>query len=203
MPRILNATALSANTTPAYYTASANSNNSTAWQAFDQANGTYWAPATNGATEWIKLDLGIDFVADAIAIMCNTGFGLTSFTWAGSQNDSTYTSLATPSGLSGWSSGSFQTFTYSNTSFYRYYKLTCTGQGGSPVQIAEIQIQTVDSSALSIANGGSSIFDPTSNSTLVGTVTNLYNYPGSTNVLSSIDYNTPREGQIWPRPPFA
>lgn len=190
--------ALTANTTPAYYTASASSNNSTAFQAFDQSNATSWSPSTNGATEFIKLDLGIDYVINSIALMCNATFGLTSFTLAGSQNDSSYTTITTQSGLSGWANGSYNTYTFSNTTFYEYYRITCTGQPASPVQIVEIQFIKTDTNGLTLDTGSFLSFD-TGSSTLSNLALNYYTaYPGSFNALSSVTYNTPREGLLFP-----
>jgi hypothetical protein len=61
----------------------------------------------------------------------------TAFTAYGSNNGSSWTSLASFSSISGFAAGSYKEFTFSNTTAYRYYRLEVTASSASGVSISE------------------------------------------------------------------
>ena len=64
----------------------------------------------------------------------------TAFTAYGSNDGSSWTSLASFSSISGFAAGSFKEFTFSNRTAYRYYRLEVTASSASGVSISEWEI---------------------------------------------------------------
>ena len=94
----------------------------------------------------ISVDYGSAVVANAyyIAPQGDQGGSVyntpTAFTAYGSNNGSSWTSLASFSSISGFAAGSFKEFTFSNTTAYRYYRLEITASSASGVSISEWEL---------------------------------------------------------------
>ena len=103
----------------------------------------------------ISVDYGSAVVANAyyIAPQGDQGGSVyntpTAFTAYGSNDGSSWTSLASFSSISGFAAGSFKEFTFSNTTAYRYYRLEITASSASGVSISEWELGlTPDASEL-------------------------------------------------------
>ena len=135
-------------------TASASSENTAAqqaWKAFNNTTGDLWITGTAGAG-WIKYDFGSGVTKTPVAITIQASTSPTgapaSGTFQGSNDGSSWTTLKTLSGLS-WSSNEIKTFTFSNTTAYRYFILNITpASGGCSVQ--EIEILELGSGLVSV-----------------------------------------------------
>ena len=94
----------------------------------------------------ISVDYGSAVVANAyyIAPQGDQGGSVyntpTAFTAYGSNNGSSWTSLASFSSISGFAAGSYKEFTFSNTTAYRYYRLEITASSASGVSISEWEL---------------------------------------------------------------
>ena len=94
----------------------------------------------------ISVDYGSAVVANAyyIAPQGDQGGSVyntpTAFTAYGSNDGSSWTSLASFSSISGFAAGSFKEFTFSNTTAYRYYRLEITASSASGVSISEWEL---------------------------------------------------------------
>jgi len=62
------------------------------------------------------------------------------WTLEGSNNGSAWTTLDTRSGVTGWTAGEIKTFTFSNSTAYRYYRISITeNDGGGNTTISEVE----------------------------------------------------------------
>ena len=125
-------------------TASASSENTTAqqaWKVFNDTTGDVWYAAASGAG-WIKYDFGSGVTKTPVAITIQASSdpngAPASGTFQGSNDGSSWTTLKTLSGLS-WSANEIKTFTFSNTTAYRYFILNITPASGGP-NVQEIEI---------------------------------------------------------------
>ena len=130
---------MTAASTPSPYVVSASSAFSTwfSWIAFcggTQAGANQDWLASTGSGEWIKIDLGSGNTYPPLTkysvANAHTGsaYNATGWTLAGSNDDSTYTTIDTQTGQS-FSSSSALLFSISPSMSYRYYKLTMSGSG--------------------------------------------------------------------------
>ena len=104
-----------------------------AWNAFDFNSNTQWlAGATSG---WVQIDLGAAnaVVSTSYSIQAtnsgNLTFMMTGWTFAGSNNGSSWTTLDTETGIT-WTALQTQTWSFTNTTAYRYYRLTSSSNNG-------------------------------------------------------------------------
>ena len=104
-----------------------------AWNAFDFNSNTQWlAGATSG---WVQIDLGAGnaVVSTSYSIQAtnsgNLTFMMTGWTFAGSNNGSSWTTLDTETGIT-WTALQTQTWSFTNTTAYRYYRLTSSSNNG-------------------------------------------------------------------------
>lgn len=150
---------MTSNITPAPYTASASSiahpGATDPWNAFDGNTGTVWESNT-ATNEWLQIDFGImaEVVLTQYSITSyQTSSSPASWTFAGSNDGTTFTTLDTQAG---------QTFTGSQTKSYgisggsyRYYRLTVlTNNGQGWIDIAELAFTgTALTSILSVSSG--------------------------------------------------
>src|SRR5271157_963593 len=105
-----------------------------AWNAFDFNQGTAWlAGASSG---WLQIDLGAGnaVVSTAYSIQATvTGdltFMMTGWTFAGSNDGSSWTTLDTETGITWPTNFQIQTWSFSNSTAYRYYRLTSSSNAG-------------------------------------------------------------------------
>ena len=129
--------------------------------AVDNNAGSYWAPnIVPPSTAWWKYDLGVGItkVAAQITIDPLSAAGIRVKDWAleGSNNDSTWDPLATGQHTN---SGASEAFQFSNSTAYRYYRVTLStnwGGGGYAVEEFEMMEDAVSSSSSSSSRSSSS-----------------------------------------------
>ncbi len=157
---LLNAvTQMYADNGPSPLVASASSEVNTlnqAWQAFDLNPNTAWLAATNSG--WLQIDLGAGnaVVSTSYSIQATPSgdltFMMTGWTFAGSNNGSTWTTLDTETGIS-WTAQQTQTWSFTNTTAYRYYRLTSSSNaGGIYCGIGALIVLALGATPLSITN---------------------------------------------------
>ncbi len=106
-----------------------------------QTNGNFWNGYTSGI---LKYDLGAGITKIVAKYTINCGYVVgqynpTAWTFEGSNNDSDWTTLDTRSGIS-WASYEVKSFTFSNSTAYRYYRFYFTAvDGASSCIIYELQ----------------------------------------------------------------
>ena len=145
--------AMTSNSAPSG-TASASSENTTAqqaWKAFNNTTGDLWI-ASSAGTGWLKYDFGSGVTKTPVAITIQASSSPTgapaSGTIQGSNDGSTWTTLKTLSGLS-WSANEIKTFTFSNTTAYRYFFFYIVPASGGP-SIQEIELLELGSGLVSV-----------------------------------------------------
>ena len=127
-----------------------------AWNAFDLSSTTAWLAATNSG--WLQIDLGAGnaVVSTAYSIQATISgdltFMMTGWTLSGSNNGSSWTILDTESGIT-WTALQTQTWSFTNTTAYRYYRLTSTSNaGGVYCGIGELIILALGATPLAVTN---------------------------------------------------
>ena len=132
-------------------TASADSVNGgeVAANAFDNNTGTWWTCNTTlPMPHWLKYDLGIGVTKTArkFTLMARTADPNgkpKDFKLQGSNNDSTWDDLYSKTNET-WSDDGPKTYTFANSTAYRYYRLYITNSsGGTYVQVKELEIMEV------------------------------------------------------------
>jgi len=109
-------------------------------EAFDNAysgNTDYWQTANVAFPHWLKYDFGagvqktiVKYTIRAYDTVSRI-YDLKNWTFEGSNNDSSWTTLDTRSGIT-WTQAELKIFIFSNSTAYRYYRLNITAnQGGN------------------------------------------------------------------------
>jgi hypothetical protein len=146
---------MSSNTAPSPFVASADSNQASypPWEAFDGVNtdtggGNGWRPTNTSLPHWIKLDIGSGNTQYCytykITVRSDASSDKpTSWTLAGSNDDSSYTTVDTQTSVT-WSGGAGEekTFTCANPTVgaYRYWRLDVTAAQSNDFYIQEIKL---------------------------------------------------------------
>jgi len=132
-------------------------------KAFDNNEGTRWATQPTAYPHWLKYDLGVSVTKTVskirIKMYTDANNDSKSFTFAGSNNDSDWTTLLLDQTAD---SDAWQEFLFSNTTAYRYYKINWTddwsgtndscsvfeieGMEAEPKAIYHVKIPSVSSS---------------------------------------------------------
>lgn len=96
-------------------------------KAFDNNASTEWWSYTTPYPHWIEYDLGsgVTKVAASYAIMGCSNANFLGWNFQGSNDNSNWTTLDSRTGIS-LLNGSFTTFTFTNSTAYRYYRLLMT-----------------------------------------------------------------------------
>lgn len=118
--------------------------------AFDNSTATGWVVTQNTWPHWAQYDFGSGNAKTVIqyAIISQNGETPNSWTFSGSNDGSSYTTLDTQSGLinSGWTCGTdpctTRSFSISNSTAYRYYKINITSGNTTDFRIYELQMMT-------------------------------------------------------------
>lgn len=109
-----------------------------------------WA-ATTGVPQWLMLDLGASQIADYYCLAPGTYVtpqDPVDWTLEGSNDTSTWTTLST---ITGWSfSNEANTFSFSNSTAYRYYRIHITATGGDVASLSEFRVGITDPSPTAI-----------------------------------------------------
>ena len=117
--------------------------------AFDNNTGTWWTCNTTlPMPHWLKYDLGfgVTKIARKFTLMARTADPSgkpKDFKLQGSNNDSTWDDLHSETGIT-WADDGPKTYTFANSTAYRYYRLYITdSSGGTYVQVKELEIMEV------------------------------------------------------------
>lgn len=106
-----------------------------AWMLFDRNSATRWTTTGGNTTGWVRYDFGSgnSKVIKSYKITAYTGV-LTrhpkSWTFQGSNDGSTWTTLDTQTNVATWSASEARMYAISNTTAYRYYRLNVTANQG-------------------------------------------------------------------------
>jgi hypothetical protein len=97
---------------------------SEAWYAFNHDSSGFWDSSSGAFPKWLKYDFGSALYAIiSYDILPYVGEAPTSWKFQGSNNDTDWTDLDTQTGISGWANDTVKSFSFSNTTAYRYYRL--------------------------------------------------------------------------------
>jgi len=125
--------------------------------AFDGTGVNQWQTPVSTTTGWISYDLGAGITRKVIKYKI-TAPGTTApknWTFEGSNNNSSWTTLDTRTNSTGWASPETRTFTFSNTTGYRYYRLNVSANdGGTQLFINALQMFETSTDASIIAVAG-------------------------------------------------
>jgi hypothetical protein len=182
--------AMTANNAPSPYVAAASSE-SVGFEAFRAFNrvyttSTYWTTIGGATTGWLSMDFGSGIVIDSYTIYGSDSqtFNPRNWTFEGSNNNSTWTTLQTVAlaaaigGNSTYSSGNI-----GNTTGYRYYRVNVTlNGGGAGLRITELELYQQYTAAL--AAGGSFNFN-TAGVTVSATSTSAITSGGIINITAT------------------
>jgi F5/8 type C domain/PLAT/LH2 domain len=164
---------MTTNSAPTPYVASCSSaySGTGCYQVFDgnttNGNGNPGAWSTNGtSTGWLEIDMGSAYTLGSYAIhfdpLTPTNRAPAAWTFAGSNDNSSWTTLDTRSGQS-FTSGQTSTYTISSPASFRYYKLNITANnGGSYLAISEMYLYSVNV-AFNSGNPGDWYYETTTN----------------------------------------
>lgn len=119
----------------------ASSSAGVAADAFDDDNGTFTNLGSPSC--WLKYDLGSGNSATAerytIEATTNNSRTPSDWTFEGSNNDSDWDTLDSQSGITSWGVSEKKTFDFTNSTAYRYYRLSITADNGANSSIAEFE----------------------------------------------------------------
>jgi hypothetical protein len=136
---------MTADNAPSPYVASASSTYSgsyPAYAAFDGNAATRWATPSGTHTGWLKIDIGTAKAITGYRILSYSSQSPTDWTVQGSNNDSTWTTLDTRTGQQ---PTTLTTFSFTNSTAYRYYKLDITACYGTDDLIGIVQFEPIES----------------------------------------------------------
>ena len=125
-------------------------NGDLAWKAFNDSQSSWWQSQIdpNSTPQWLKVDFGAGNSKVATkytltpAYDSSTGLAPGTWTFDGSNNDSTWTQLDAQSGILMPTVGIKREFTFSNATAYRYYRIRITARAYSypAIAIGEMEI---------------------------------------------------------------
>jgi len=132
--RIVNNVKMTGSNSPVPFVATASSSFGAAyeaWRAFDSIDNVdqMWYSANNSSPQWVQLDFGSNVLCNGFSIV--TRNFPTAFSWTGSTDDTNWTTIQT---------GSLvrvelrQDYTNSNTTAYRYHRMTLTYNDGRGIK---------------------------------------------------------------------
>lgn len=142
---------MTSNSAPSPNVASASSEGvgTEAYFAFDKVGGTGTFQVSSGASGWLKFNFGSGnaWASDEYRITAKAGEVdrlPKDFTFQGSNNDSSWTTLDTQTGIT-FSGSETKTFTFTNSTEYQYYKLDVTAiNAGVILEVPELGIYAPD-----------------------------------------------------------
>lgn len=110
-----------------------------AWKAFDRNSNTGWGIIDTSA--WVKIELPTAAAANSLYIQNYWGSGenVESFVLSASNDDSSYTQLASQSDLT-WGDSASMTINLENTTAYKYYKVEIGRASSGWMGLREIQL---------------------------------------------------------------
>jgi hypothetical protein len=169
---------MTSNTTPSGAAAASSVNSSAAWSAFDRNTGTVWQSAV-GNTGWLSYQFPTGKIIKRYGFFSwsNNAVNIRTWTFEGSNNGSTWTTLDTQTNfVTGVST--FHSFDISaNTTSYTYYRINVTAvqTAGNLVVIAELEMSEVTNLYGSIVAGGGFTFANGGNLTCSAPTNSVFN----------------------------
>lgn len=138
---------MTSNTAPAPYIVSAsNESGGLAWKALDGDPSGFWGtdyPVTT-MPAWWKVDLGTARTVRRYALSArNDAYYQDSpkdWEFQGSNDNTSWTTLHSTTGQTGWTSGQTRTFSVANETAYRYYRFVITAHQGYAVAIGMLKL---------------------------------------------------------------
>jgi hypothetical protein len=146
--------AMTSNTTPSGVSAASNEANPTflAWKAFDRdSTSTEWSTSGTSGIGWLSYDFGsgnakvITYysVLGRPTTEPNTTVQPKDWTFEGSNNGSSWTSIDSRTAAPVWGAGELRTYSAANTTAYRYYRINVSANwGSSNLAIGELAMYT-------------------------------------------------------------
>lgn len=136
---------MTSNTSPSPYVASASSDpvGYHPWNAFDGTGGGW---VGSGPAAWLQIEIGTSYVLDSYSISAaetSSSRAPSAWTMEGSPDGSTWTTLDTKTGITGWGSPSTRTFAIATPgSGYQYFRIniTANGDGGTLTEIDRLNL---------------------------------------------------------------
>jgi hypothetical protein len=158
--------------------------------AVDDNAGTWWASANTALPHWFKYDFGAGNSKKIERVTLKgyneTGICSKDFTVQGSNNDSDWTTLYTGQMTN---DENVQTFTFNNSSFYRYYKINCTSVYNTYLSHTYASFKEIEMIDLSLQSYSESTIKEQGSYSFkgVGTITDSLNKTLTRTVSSPID----------------
>ncbi|MEK3722334.1 fibronectin type III domain-containing protein [Paenibacillus sp. FSL H8-0034] len=119
-----------------------------AYMAFDKSNDTYWYSAS-GHPHWIAYDFGSEkiinkYTLTAFTLAGNEPNSLKSWTFEGTNDGIKWTTLDTQTNQPGWGSHELRSYTFTNTTAFKKYRVYITAsQGGTWAALEGIEMMQV------------------------------------------------------------
>lgn len=161
-------TAMTSNTTPSPYVVSASTEyhptNYPAWKAFNHVNNAelnQWIAQSTITTGWLKYYFGGEYkIVTSYSMFSYTDAYKTylpkNWTFQGSNDDSSWTTLDTRSNIV-WEGFQTQTFSFSNSTGYKYYRINVTANGGAPQGLVIWELEMFGSSIQTYSHNASDL----------------------------------------------
>ncbi len=127
-------------------------------KACDNNDGTWWL--SNDVPDWWKYDLGVGVTKTVVKLEFTShavGYSPNAFTLQGSNNDVDWTTIYTGNGAD---TPNLQTFIFSNSTAYRYYRVNITTCYGGNISIKEFDMYEAANMTL-ISNAITAVAEPT------------------------------------------
>lgn len=134
---------MTSNTEPSPYVVNASSKNNPVYNMFDNNDETYYRSNINFTTGWISIDFGKKNVIDCYTLRnsYNALWSMNSWTFEGSNDNSTWDVLHTVINKQDWNVNETYTFFFNNLNEYRYYRINCTAKNGqNSICISEMKL---------------------------------------------------------------
>ncbi len=152
---------MTSNTSPSGIVSSSN-NSATAWQAFDRSTLTNWVSSTIGSGSLTyNFPTGKIIKRYGIRTVSDNNNNIRTWTFQGSNDGSTWTTLDTQTNFVTVSSTFYSFDVSSNITSYTYYRINITAAqgGGNLPQLSEVEMSEVTNLYGSIATGGTFNFN--------------------------------------------
>lgn len=118
---------------PSAITASTNFTGEVPGNANDASTATFWTTSSGNVAGWLRYQFGSALVLTRYDIRRRDTFTTRNpkdWTFEGSNNGTSWTTLDTQTGITWGTAGETKTFTFSNSTAYSYYRLNITANGG-------------------------------------------------------------------------
>lgn len=130
---------------PFVVSASSNTGGWDPWRAFDGAWNDGWL-GTGAGVDWLKLDTGGSYICIGYRVIQadTAGRAPKNWTFQGSNDNSTWTTLDTRTNQTSWGNNEGRTFLFTNSTAYRYYRINISANNGDGTYVgfAELYLYT-------------------------------------------------------------